>query len=180
MDLEYLKQIGIKSSLARRLSREIQTMEKEKPEYQISVFHDRINEKTEVKIQKDKVILTFLIPTDYPFKSPVILWNDKIYRNMLIWKTKYFQNVLQDNGIKCLCCDSLLCTGNWSPTITIPRLIGEITKNKNLTLAILRTRLVRQITASKGIHCPEINELILNFLIEGTKPIVRPYAITSE
>lgn len=171
MSLSTITSYGYNKGYIRRINKEIRTFEENFTE----VLHDIDTEtKTHiVSVQIKNDIVSFRIPSMFPFKPPAIKYNQKNYRDMLIFRTLYFQNVLKDNGITCLCCDSYLCTSNWCPIITLQRCAEEVEKNRNLILAILRTRLIRQIISSMGITCPEIPDLILDFLIEGKKPIVR-------
>ena len=120
-----------------------------------------INGGMEISMLHSNNIIKFAVPLQFPFKAPQVYINQKYYRSMLIFNTEYFQNILKLNGIKCLCCSSLLCTSNWSPSIKMVKILNEIENNRTLIKAILYTRLVRQVCESVGINCPEIPEMIM-------------------
>lgn len=139
----------------------------------LSNWYDEKSERHVIRISLNKHIIDFKIPQNFPFRPPLIELNGKNYRDMLTFRTKYFQQIIKDNGISCLCCQSILCSAKWSPAYTLIDLVNEIKKNKKFIQAIvIRTRLVRQICESNDIQCIEIPELILNHLIEGPQSIV--------
>tara|TARA_B100000963_G_scaffold354133_1_gene370072 strand:+ start:1550 stop:2086 length:537 start_codon:yes stop_codon:yes gene_type:complete len=169
---------GLNRGYVRRLNREIQTLADNLLE--VDSTYDEEKKTHTVSILLNNNLVDFRLPQMYPFKSPGVLWNGKHYRDMLIFRTEYFQQVLRDNDITCLCCNSLLCTSNWSPMCTLVDLANEIERNKNFIQAILRTRLVRQVCQSMGVSCQEIPDLILNYLIVGKRPIVRNDIVKEE
>lgn len=176
MSLLTLTQNGFNRGYVRRLNKEIHNLSENLIEVDSS-YDEKSNSHT-VTILLNNILVDFRLPQMYPFKSPMIQYNGKHYRDMLIFRTDYFHQILRDNNITCLCCDSLLCTSKWSPACTLVDLVNEVEKNKNFIQGILRTRLVRQICQSMGVTCQEIPELILNYLIAGNKPIVRNYIVT--
>ena len=64
------------------------------------------------------------IPDFYPFKPPKIKLNDGNYYNFL--KTN---NLRKINNPYCLCCSTLICDKNWSPSNGIIHIINEIYQN---------------------------------------------------
>jgi ubiquitin-protein ligase len=157
----------------KRILRELNELE---VEYKNVLSHFNYQKRGyEIKVRVGKSEIMFITPVQYPFKPPSILFNNKHYRNILQFRTEYFRTILEDNNIKCLCCESKLCTQNWYPSIRMISLVEEVKKNQNLILGIIYTRLVRQICESKGIVCCEIPELIIKQLIEGKLPKVSNY-----
>ena len=79
-------------------------------------------------IQGKKHTYEFIINEHYPFKSPKIYYQHKPYENYLkIEYTKPFLNIFRKISKKeCLCCTSYNCSSNWTPAITIEKIISEI------------------------------------------------------
>jgi len=67
--------------------------------------------------------------TNFPFKPfSVLLNNSEYYPNMLknisLINNKYFKEVFEN---KCMCCETLLCNGNWiGPRIGFKHILNEI------------------------------------------------------
>lgn len=74
---------------------------------------------------------TFNIPIYYPFTSPRLNINGldhSIFFNLI---TNRFKTVLKYvSGLDCLCCNSYLCKDNWSPAVTMERVINQIEEYK--------------------------------------------------
>ena len=70
----------------------------------------------------------FIIPECYPFRGPEILYQGIPYIEFLKLSqplTEY-KLIKKITGNHCFCCHSLNCTNNWSPSITIQKIIEEI------------------------------------------------------
>jgi len=70
----------------------------------------------------------FIMNNDYPFKPPTVFFQNRPYQELLQIKhnSKYIQLFRQVTGQDCLCCYSVICCNNWSPGITLSRIIEEI------------------------------------------------------
>jgi len=110
--------------LKRRLCREF----KEHP-YEISDVTPHTMKIT-FKHRNNNIIA--VIPSDYPFKPPL-----KLFVNNVELNHRYFydrplgvMNELRKNyGMGCChMCQSFLCTGNWSPSITLNTVVNQMTQ----------------------------------------------------
>jgi ubiquitin-protein ligase len=86
---------------------------------------------TVYKIENDDKLQTygFVITRDYPFRPPVIFFQNRPYLDFL--KTRYISKSGTDifrkiTGFNCFCCSSVNCGDNWSPGITLDKIIVEI------------------------------------------------------
>jgi len=84
-------------------------------------------------IDNKKQKYEFIIPEFYPFECPQILFQGMPYIDFLKLNhtlTEYAV-IKKITGQNCFCCHSLNCRVNWSPAITIQKIIEEIYKIKN-------------------------------------------------
>ena len=85
----------------------------------IFINHNKINN----KINKINIVLD----DNYPFRKPInIKVNNYTYKSLIQLSNKQLDMF---NIKECLCCTSLTCTDNWSPTSTINKLLSEIILN---------------------------------------------------
>ena len=83
-------------------------------------------------------ILSFILPNEYPFKPPKIIINDQNYISLLKLNSPEKLQVLHSlTGLKCLCCNTMVCNDNWSPIVTCCNIISEINANFKLIEKIL-------------------------------------------
>jgi len=74
-------------------------------------------------------IYTFYITDNYPFHVPRIKINNYDYINFLKISSPRFQELLKKIcGLNCLCCESYVCNGKWSPAMRLAHIINEIKK----------------------------------------------------
>lgn len=71
----------------------------------------------------------FVITRDYPFRSPIIFFQNRPYLEFL--RTRYISKTEKDifkkiTGLNCFCCSSVNCGDNWSPGITLEKIIAEV------------------------------------------------------
>lgn len=71
----------------------------------------------------------FIVTRDYPFRPPKIFFQNRPYIDFL--KTRYISKSGSDifkkvTGHNCFCCSSVNCSDNWSPGITLEKIIEEI------------------------------------------------------
>tara|TARA_B100000123_G_scaffold240326_1_gene193453 strand:- start:105 stop:572 length:468 start_codon:yes stop_codon:yes gene_type:complete len=100
----------------------------------------------------------------FPFQKPDVLINNKYYNNILIFNDQFFINHLKKLNINCLCCESILCTNNWSPMFGIINILDEIKKNHTLINNIIKLKYLDKICKMHGIFCEELVEKIKFYL----------------
>ena len=100
----------------------------------------------------------------FPFQKPDVLINNKYYNNILIFNDQFFINYLKKLNINCLCCESILCTNNWSPMFGIINILDEIKKNHTLINNIIKLKYLDKICKMHGIFCEELVEKIKFYL----------------
>jgi len=85
--------------------------------------------KKKITINKNKSIIVSC--SDYPFKAPTLLINNKEYYEFFKTKSKRILKLLHENGnVGCMCCSSILC--NWTPTYTFKSILKEIENFNNI------------------------------------------------
>ena len=89
------------------------------------------------------VFITIAIDSNYPFSPPVkVIINGHNYLSLLGINPQALKLV----GLEgCLCCSSLTCGNNWSPSDKIKSIIQEIENNMNIKKKIVTTILTRKI-----------------------------------
>jgi ubiquitin-protein ligase len=112
----------------------------EKGQHEISFIDKRQNEilftnKKNNKNREYKIIL----PVNYPFEAPYHVFVNQInYRDIKkIYSLKLLSILDKKCGKKCLCCHSILCSSNWSPSIMISKVIEEINEFINIKKKIV-------------------------------------------
>jgi len=82
------------------------------------------------KLYKNNNVYSFIINENYPFKPPIIEINFVNYSVFL--KTSQLSSMIlrKMHNINCLCCNTITCHSNWSPSHTINHIILEIRKYK--------------------------------------------------
>ena len=81
--------------------------------------------------------LSFILPNEYPFKPPKIIINDQNYISLLKMNSLEKKGLHSLTGVKCLCCNTVVCDDIWSPTVTCCNIISEINTNFKLIEKIL-------------------------------------------
>ena len=145
----------MQTTCKRRILNEIKYIEKNLPTYNISEL-DNVNNVNSIYIEvitPNDNKLIFELTNDYPFKQPLsLLCNGENYRysiKKMSFRIQYLYNnpkemyydenrkITNLNNISCLCCDSLLCSDNWSPVYTLYNILDEITKHNKLKNQIM-------------------------------------------
>lgn len=153
-------------------------------------FYNNYNNKYTENINNDKNIyleiitpnfnsLIFKIPRDYPFNPPLKLtlngedyrYNLKNMPNRINYlynhpNDVYFEeksNITHFKGPGCLCCSSLLCGENWSPTFKIYSILNEIELHNQLKNQIKYKLTLKPIFDKFGIPI-DILRYLLRFL----------------
>jgi hypothetical protein len=86
-------------------------------------------------------IFTIDISNHYPFYSPVVYLGNKPYYSYLYLSlpSSRFQKIYKElSGIDCMCCSSVLCKGNWTPTVSLLAVIEEYEMCKKTKSSIIR------------------------------------------
>lgn len=101
----------------------------------------------------------------FPFQSPSeIELNNKNYLSIIRNINKNFLELIGiGNDIKCLCCESIICSNNWSPTIKIVSILNEIDKNINYKLLYIYYLHLKVITRKYLNN--DLEKIILSYLI---------------
>jgi len=93
-----------------------------------NIHHDTIT--FSIKIgNKNSYPIKIINNNNFPFKPISVLINDNEYyptmlRDISLLNNKYFKEVFKN---KCMCCDTLLCHGNWNgPRVGFKNILNEI------------------------------------------------------
>ena len=168
-DSTILKGPNIPRIIKKRLDKELPLLEKfgevrlEYKEYPENV-HIRYHYNYEVHITIHSKHLIVKIPNDYPFKPPKLFINEQNYIQLLCFNNKMFNNEFLKEGIKCLCCETILCGNSWRPDLTIEKLIDEYLCNQKIINKILRRLYVPEICYINNIFCDSIIARIQRFI----------------
>jgi len=123
--------------------------------------------KVEVIILKigryEQLIFDFIIPFEYPFVPPTVLFKGKSLKSYYFTSRLFrqelrlidnqklstnTQGVLIDNqrlSTDCLCCASILCQNNWGPTLNIINIVKEIKEFFNIKIRLLEKYMVLKV-----------------------------------
>ena len=89
--------------------------------------------KIEITQIKDNTYYEFIISSDYPFKPPKLIINEKPYYEYFKFKNHAFKEVLYKySGISCFCCETILCWSNWTPHYKIISILNEVGRFKQI------------------------------------------------
>jgi len=81
---------------------------------------------------KDSRYYEFIISLNYPFHSPKLNINFKPYSHYHKIESMVFKESLyKRKGIRCFCCETVLCGNNWSPAMSIKTVLNEVIKFHN-------------------------------------------------
>jgi len=123
--------------LKKRLSNEILTLNEDN----ISLFFylEEKNKTPVIQIIDEKYknmnIYKFFFYDTYPFSPPKLYINEEPYGKILSDKFLNLNKFISEKMRKfysknCLCCSSITCSNNWSPSFSINNLIKEIRQNR--------------------------------------------------
>jgi ubiquitin-protein ligase len=80
----------------------------------------------------------FIITKKYPFIPPKLKINNNYLSFNHTMKTNLFRKLLLEHcGIKCFCCETILCSYNWSPGLTMKHIFDDLDKFKTVTHQII-------------------------------------------
>ena len=119
----------------------------------------------DIKCPHYSVKFKFYKNNSFPFQSPSeIKLNNKDYLSIIRNINKNFLELIGiGNDIKCLCCESIICSNNWSPTIKIVSILNEIDKNVNYKMLYIYYLHLKVITRKYLNN--DLEKIILSYLI---------------
>jgi hypothetical protein len=129
--IEEKSQVISISPIARRIKRELQNMKKceifcDDSDITIAQYNNADFYLT-IKNNKDNRLYRFTIPSNYPFTPPKLEINYKPYSYYLRFQSEKFRELINKyKNRDCFCCDSLLCSNNWAPQITLNMIMNEV------------------------------------------------------
>lgn len=119
----------IPNPINRRIKRECLTMRDKYDEITVE-YTDGGNILVSFKKLHNKYI--FNIPGNYPFMPPRVYINEMEQDRFFNLASTRLTTVLKYvSGLDCLCCHSFLCKNNWSPSVTMERVINQMEEYKN-------------------------------------------------
>ena len=110
--------------------------------------------------------IRIIMDSYYPFKPPVKFYiNDNEYIKLFINLQKDIYNYVTVNtGIKCVCCNTLLCIDNWEPKYKITELIDEYTSRKYQVKKWYKMQTLQKILYRANINEQGITRNIMSFI----------------
>lgn len=80
----------------------------------------------------DKKNCEFKMYSNHPFKPPKLVIDNRLISFHHKAASKKFSNDLtKHTGIQCFCCETILCSNNWSPQFTLKDVIYDIYKYRD-------------------------------------------------
>ena len=80
----------------------------------------------------DKTNYEFKMSSHHPFKPPKLFINSKLVNfHHKIISEQFRNSLVKYTGIECFCCETILCSNNWSPQFTLKNIIHDIDKYRN-------------------------------------------------
>lgn len=124
---EKLMLFGSKT-IGRRIRKELQDLYNFYNDIEVDIIDDNIKVTISEVINDKKQNYSFLITVNYPFEPPKIFYQNKTYLDFLKinYTRKDFLLLKKVSGQDCFCCHSYNCRNNWSPAITLKKIIEEI------------------------------------------------------
>jgi len=127
------------SSMRKRLIRELISLvnKDDNPIYLMDVnYNDTTNQHLKyfpysINLYENNTgkIYEILLSNTYPFSPPKLNINYKPYSDYFRFSSLTFKEALYKyKNIRCFCCETITCGDNWSPALTIQKLIDEVHK----------------------------------------------------
>ena len=127
-----------------------------------NMFENTINFNVYLKSIKKNIKVSLLCTWEYPFISPGVYVNGHKYRRLLKQTTlnkKWIEKIHHKNY--CMCCESITCKNNWTPTLNFKNILDEIVDN-----VMLKTYVVSLFNANKIFQHCKINHDVLTEIIK--------------
>jgi len=114
---------------------------------------------------EDNNIYSFILSKNYPFTPPIkFCINYKDYKQYLKVDSPKTMNELRIyNDIKCFCCSSIYCSGNWSPGLKMQNMMNEFKQIKKYRRDIINRLLAKKIVDKYLI--PDLNIILNEWLL---------------
>ena len=103
----------------------------------------------------------FVFRDGYPFKPPIVFYNNTLYSDILKINKYEIPIVKKLRGNSCLCCYSINCIDNWSPSITLLSFINEIKETLEIKKTIEKILLVEKIEEKYDISDANISSYLM-------------------
>ncbi len=78
------------------------------------------------KHKKDNNYYDFYLSDNHPFKPPKININKKPVKFNYLFNPDFRKALKKYSGIECFCCETILCSNNWSPQFAIKDILNDI------------------------------------------------------
>lgn len=112
----------------------------------VSIVMNNGDYETKVILQLNSKIYEFYIHNYYPFRPPKLYINNIKYLSHHSVLSEKFRNDLRKYaGIDCFCCETMLCSDNWSPKLTIKDILEEYHRYKNACREVVQRIIVNVI-----------------------------------
>ena len=119
---EFFQKFG-KGVSSRRIANDCKNLYEKYPNFVLSNNSGNV----ELIVIENEETYGFIFKNTYPFQPPKIYYNGKSYLDLLRITDNDERNIVRKYKKKdCLCCDSYFCSNNWSPSLTLIIIIGEI------------------------------------------------------
>lgn len=130
-------------TIRRRLKNELDKMYPNYAQIDVEINDKGRPQVTVYEIDKDEKLQKygFTITKHYPFAPPTIFFQSKSYMEFLRVDYRERDILKRVTGHNCLCCQSLNCGDNWSPAITLEKIIAEIRHVKKQKRTIIHKML---------------------------------------
>jgi len=130
---EKLQLVGSRA-IKNRIKREIEDLYKIYKDVEVNLKDGELIVSISEVINNKKHKYSFLITMNYPFEPPKIFYQNKTYLDYLKinYTRKEFILLKKVSGHDCFCCHSYNCRGNWSPAVTLKKIIEEIYEIKKI------------------------------------------------
>jgi len=127
-----------------------------------------------VGLKRDRNLYIFHIEKNYPFTSPRVKINGLSEDEFFRIPSRRFANILHYiTGLSCFCCNSLLCKNNWTPTITLDKVINQLEEYITIKLNIQQKILADKIKEKYLNRDIDLDSWLFNIYV----PYVYPQTI---
>jgi ubiquitin-protein ligase len=144
----------------RRVKREVETLYKTFKDITITIDSSNAIKITICDIRENKkYIYGFIINEHYPFRSPKIYYQNKAYGDYLRtnYSKHFFEIFRKQTGKECFCCSSYTCANNWTPAITMHKIIDEIDRVREAKRNVINKIMADKIKAKYLIDDVELD-----------------------
>jgi ubiquitin-protein ligase len=133
--------------LTSRIKRELKNLIEEQicNQDSISILNDNEDVIIEIIRLENNKSYKFTVSKNYPFHPPKLKINNE-YLTYNTIQSELFKIILKEYiGIKCFCCESILCKNNWSPALTLKHVLLDSDKIKTATTKVINIIMVNVI-----------------------------------